>query len=195
VPESDIPALLEFVDPAESASLFRVVLWSAPGEGKSTGAASAPDPILVLSADRPGAYRYARKRYPQKDIRETRYVNSQSLDGVLAYLTATPEIRTVVIDPFHNIYDRLVDQAPKRPDGDPNYQAVNKRLLDFLYALRHHDVNVVIVAHEKLNDGKKGDGSSGGRRSSTRCARSRTSSRMFSGSRLGTGRCPGTWLS
>jgi hypothetical protein len=64
----------------------------------------------------------------------------------------------VVIDPFHNIYDRLVDQAPKRPDGDPNYQAVNKRLLDFLYALRHHDVNVVIVAHEKLNDGKRGDG-------------------------------------
>ena len=28
----------------------------------------------------------------------------------------------------------------------------------FLYSLRDFDINVVIVAHEKLNDGKKGDG-------------------------------------
>jgi hypothetical protein len=158
MPESDIPPTLEFVDPAEADNTWRIVLWSAPGEGKSTAAATAPDPILVLSADRPGAYRYARRRFPAKDIRETRYANSQTLDQALSYLSEHPEVRTVVIDPFHNIYDRLVDQAPKRPDGDPNYQAVNKRLLDFLYSLRHHDVNVVIVAHEKLNDGKRGDG-------------------------------------
>ena len=52
---------LLFVDPAETDRCFRVVLWAAPGEGKSVGAASAPPPLLVISADRPGAYRYARR--------------------------------------------------------------------------------------------------------------------------------------
>jgi hypothetical protein len=35
---------------------------------------------------------------------------------------------------------------------------VNKKLLGFVKSLRTFDVNVVLVGHEKLNDGKKGDG-------------------------------------
>jgi hypothetical protein len=154
---SDVPSLM-FVDPSEADSVFRVILWGAPGEGKSVAAASAPAPIVVVSADRPGAYRFARRHHKGKDIREVRYENTKTLDDVLDYIRKQPEVRTVVLDPFGGIYDRIVDQAPKRADGDVDYQKVNKRVLDFLYALRDVDVNLIIVAHEKLNDGKRGDG-------------------------------------
>lgn len=150
---------LEFVDPAETDDTYRVVLWAAPGQGKSVAAASAPGPILVLSADRPSAYRFARKHHADKTIREVRYRGEQTLREVYQFIRDSgSEIRTLVVDPVSNIYDQLVDSAPSRGDGDPDYQAVNKKILGFVKSLRAFDINVVLVAHEKLNDGKKGDG-------------------------------------
>lgn len=155
---SDVPAPLLFVDPNETDSRFRVVLWAAPGEGKSVGAASAPGPLLVISADRPGAYRYARKHHKGKTILEVRYEGADTLSEVYRYLRDTGEVKTVIIDPFQHVYDKIVDVAPPNRDGDADYQWVNKKVTGFLYSLRDFDINVVIVAHEKLNDGKKGDG-------------------------------------
>lgn len=155
---SDIPATLEFVDPTETDSRWRVVLWAAPGEGKSVGAASAPAPNVVLSADRPGAYRFARRHFPDKDIREVRYEGPATLAALIAYLREAGDVATVTIDPFHNIYESLSQAAPKAREGGPDYQWVNRQITRFLYSLREFDVNVVLVAHERLNDGKKGDG-------------------------------------
>jgi hypothetical protein len=62
------------------------------------------------------------------------------------------------VDPFSNIYDHLAENGPRRSDGEPNYQWVNKKILGFVKACARFDINVVLVAHEKLNDGKKGDG-------------------------------------
>lgn len=156
---SDVPSdVLAFVDPAETDDTYRVVLWAAPGQGKSVVAASAPGPILVLSADRPSAYKYARKHHAPKVIREVRYQGPDTLDAVYRYLRATPDVRTFVLDPFTNVYDALADVAPAGREGGPDYQWVNKKLLGFIKSLRVFDINVVLVAHEKLNDGKKGDG-------------------------------------
>lgn len=157
---TDLAPGLVFVDPAETVATYRVLLWAAPGAGKSVAAASAPGPILVLSADRPSAYKFARKHHAGKDIREVRYIDHTTLDAVYDYLRsdAGQDIRTLIVDPVSNIYDQLVDTATLRPDGDPNYQAVNKKVLGFIKALRKFDINVVLIAHEKLNDGKKGDG-------------------------------------
>ncbi len=158
---TDVPALT-FVNPDEQATTYRVCLWAAPGQGKSVCACSAPGPILVLSADRPTAYQFARAYWAgRRDIREVRYVDANTLAAVYAYLRNDPdgkEIRTVIVDPLSNIYDQLVRTAPKRNDGDIDYQAVNLKVLGFLTSLRPLDVNVVLIAHEKLNDGKKGDG-------------------------------------
>ena len=61
---TDVPSdELEFEDPAYTATTYRVGLWAAPGEGTSTVAASAPTPILVISADRPTAS-YGPNRWP-----------------------------------------------------------------------------------------------------------------------------------
>ena len=150
---------LLFVDPAETDRCFRVVLWAAPGEGKSVGAASAPPPLLVISADRPGAYRFARRFHGlnASQLREVRFAGSQTLTDVYRYLKDTGDVKTVVLDPFGGIYDKLAEEFPTS-DGDTNWMALNKKLTGFLYSLRDLDVNVIIVAHEKLNDGKKGDG-------------------------------------
>lgn len=155
---SDIPAELAFVDPDNVDATYRVVLWASPGQGKSVVAASAPGPVLVLSADRPSAYLYARKHYAGKEIRETRYEGPESLAAVYRYLRDHPEVKSFVLDPFTNVYDGLVDAAPAGREGDPDWQWVNKKLFGFVRSLRSFDVNVVIVAHEKLSDGKKGDG-------------------------------------
>src|SRR5690606_14658521 len=47
---------------------------------------------------------------------------------------------------------------PLKRDGDIDYQTINKRFLGFIQGLRRFDVNVVLVAHEKLSDAKRGDG-------------------------------------
>jgi hypothetical protein len=156
---SDLPTPLTFVDPTATDPTYRVCLWAAPGEGKSVAAASAPGPILVLSADRPSAYLYARKHHAGKDIREVRYVGPQTLEEVYTYLKDDAcDIRTVVIDPVSHIVDQITDIAPAGREGGPDYLWVNKKVLGFIKSLRRFDVNVVLVAHEKLNDGKKGDG-------------------------------------
>jgi hypothetical protein len=159
---SDVPTPLDFVDPLERDDTYRVVLWASPGQGKSVAAASAPSPILVLTADRPSAYRFARKHHGHtaQTLRETRFVDASSLDAVFRYLSSDEgkDVRTVVVDPVSNVYDHLVDTLPLRGDGEPNYQTVNKKVLGFVQSLRRFDINVVLVAHEKLNDGRKGDG-------------------------------------
>lgn len=162
--ESDIPTGLMFVDPDEHTTTYRACIWAAPGQGKSVIACSAPGPLLVLSADRPTAYQFARVYWTgarHRDIREVRYLDESTLSAIYRYLRdsdAGREVRTVVIDPFSNIYDALVRTGPKRGDGETDYQVVNQKLLGFLTSLRPLDVNVILIAHEKLNDGKKGDG-------------------------------------
>ena len=152
---------LSFVDPSEMATTYRCVIWASPGEGKSVAAASAPSPILVVSADRPTAYVFARRHHNHtpESLRETRYTDRATLDTVKEYLQSPEglEVRTVVLDPVSNIYDHLVDTAPRRSDGEPDYVVVNKQLLGFIRGLRAIDVNVVLVAHERLNEGKRGD--------------------------------------
>lgn len=153
------PIPLMFVDPTETDPTYRVCLWAAPGQGKSVAAASAPDPILIVSADRPSAYRFARKHHKGKQIDEVRYQGRETLIGVTQLLVNEPgKYRTVIVDPFSNIYDHLAESGPARSDGEPNYQWVNKEMLGFVKALRTHDINLVLVAHEKINDGKNGDG-------------------------------------
>lgn len=183
---TDVPTTdLVFVDPNEVVPTWRVGLWAEPGQGKSVAAATAPDPILVVSADRPTAYMYVRKHHrlhfedpntgalvpegtdgavevPAKVILETRFRDWDTMLNVGRYIrdhhTGPDRIRTLVVDPLSNIYDWLVDRAPKvtrKDEGQqPDYQWVNSQILGFIKALRPYDVNVVLIAHVK--EPKKG---------------------------------------
>jgi hypothetical protein len=58
---SDVSTSLTFVDPPAAPETFNVLLYGPPKSGKSTAAATAPGPILWVSAEGPGALAYARK--------------------------------------------------------------------------------------------------------------------------------------
>lgn len=144
---SDLPSL-NFVDPTEVDSRWRMVLFGPPGIGKTVAACSAPDPIVAISADRPGAYRYARKHHAGKDIREARFATSKDLRDLYAYVRANEQdIATVVLDPFSGIYDQIVKENTR--GSKPDYQAVNRVIVDAVKSFRELDVNLVIVAYEK----------------------------------------------
>lgn len=150
---------LVFVDPAEPVTSIGTILWAAGGQGKTVRACSAPGPILALSADRKNSYKVARKAFPEKQIREVRYWDAFTLDKVVAHVADRANgIRTVIVDPVGNIYDQLVASVEPRSDGEPDYQRVNAHLLTFVKALRDLDVNVVLIAHETINDSRGGDG-------------------------------------
>jgi hypothetical protein len=157
---SDIPQELTFVSPDETEDTWRVCLWAAPGQGKSVAAASAPAPILLLTADRPSAYKFARRhhKHTADSLREVRYRDAFTLDHIIEYLRGEGrDVKTVIVDPVSNVYDQLVDTAPRvniKGQDSPNYQTVNKKLLGFVKTLRGFDVNVVLVAHERLQDGE-----------------------------------------
>jgi AAA domain len=158
---------LPFADPNATETAYRVMLWAAPGEGKTVGACSAPGPILALSADRPTAYKFARQRYPEKDIREYRWEGLESLTAVYNYVRSPEgaDVRTVIVDPASNIVDAITEAAPRK-DGGPDYAWVNAKFIGFVRAFRPLDINVVLCAYEKWNDHKKhGDGNG------HRCAR------------------------
>ncbi len=176
---SDIPTDLAFVNPAETVTTWRVVLWAEPGQGKSVAGCTAPDPILVVSADRPTAYMYVRRHHarhwlnpetgdrltgtadgavevPAKHILETRFIDWSTMVNVYKFVRdriGTPEaIRTLVVDPISNIYDFLVGCAPivdMKGRKSPDYQWVNKKLYDFVTALRPLDVNLILIGHVK----------------------------------------------
>jgi hypothetical protein len=153
---SDIPSLI-FVDPNTVDERWRVVLYGAPGVGKTVAATSAPGPIVALSADRPGAYRYARRHHAGTEIREARFSGSKSLRDVYDYVRgAQDEIGTVVLDPWNTMYDELVRENTTG-GGKPNWQKVNDLALGVVRSFRDLDVNLVLVAHERREEDENGD--------------------------------------
>lgn len=147
---TDVPTTdLVFVDPLETTPTWRVGLWAEPGQGKTVAACTAPDPILVVNADRPTAYLYARKHHrlhwedpatgehvtdgtpdavqvAAKVIRETRFQDWNTLQLVFKFIrdnAGTPAaVKTLVVDPMSNIYDYLVAVAPKVTRKDEGQQ-------------------------------------------------------------------------
>jgi hypothetical protein len=130
------PVGLQFVTDEEikAANAHVSVILHGPEKiGKSTAAASAPGPILWLNADAPSALRFARRKYPDKEIRELRVLPRRrpdepaharhTLDSAVLYLRDGNGVETVVLDPLGRIYDLVL-------------------------ALLELPVNVVLVAHD-----------------------------------------------
>ena len=141
---------LTFENPAPKVQ-FATLLYGPPGTGKSVGAASAPDPILYLNADRPNALRFARQHNKDRQINEVKVTGRESIEQ--AFLHARDEkndIKTVVWDSLGRIYDLVLadlakdDKHPSLPErGDAN-TFIERHIL----ALLELPVHVVLVAHD-----------------------------------------------
>lgn len=153
---SDVPSLT-FVDPNAVDKRWRIGLFAAPGGGKTVAACSAPGPILAVNADRPGAYRYARRHHHGKQINEVRFQSWQTMREVYEYARDHQDsIGTVVFDPANVIYSHLVKEHTG-PSGKPNWQTVNEKFLELVKAFRDLDVNLVLVAHERTEKDENAD--------------------------------------
>ncbi len=153
---SDLPLPLEFVDGDVVDSRFRVVLFGQSGAGKSVGAVTAPGPILVLTADRPGAYRFARTRHPKGHIREARVEGRRTLEQAYEHLKrGGGGEQTVVVDPVGNVYDLLLKELGGARPQIQHHGQVQTAMIDFVRALRALPVNLVLVCHEQIDDNEE----------------------------------------
>lgn len=141
---------LQFVDPSTSPPAVNVILFGAAGAGKSTGALSAPGPVLLLNAEGPGAVRFARDLYGDDHIREVQMTGQATLDAVEGYLLAGGEgEQTFVLDSLAEVFRVLLEEySGGGKISLPNYGDASTRLERFCRALRDMPINVVLVAHE-----------------------------------------------
>lgn len=152
---SDVNSLV-FVDPSHVDERWRVCIYAAPGSGKTVAACSAPGPIVAVNADRPGAYRFARRHYPGKPIHEVRFRNLQTVRDTLEWARGNQdEIGTVVLDPFGAIYDTIVSDHTHGKNTD--WQGVNKAAIGIITSFRALDVNLIVVAHERVEKDENAD--------------------------------------
>lgn len=145
---------LEFVEPKDVAPTLNIALFGPGGTGKSVGAASAPGPILYGNAEGETALLYARGLYGDEKIHEVAVSKAADLDALFLHMQGGCEEQTFVLDTIGETYQRLVEElagAGGRASLQ-NYGDVNTKLERFIRAIRDLPINVVILAHEQVDD-------------------------------------------
>ena len=126
-----------------------VLLYGAAKTGKSTGAASAPGPVLLVNTDLPNATMFARRTHPK--VQELEYQGFASMVEIADQVNKGKlPFKTVVIDTIGEQHRRLLEELGQRAISPslPTYQAVNVHLERFWRALCEAPINVVFVAHD-----------------------------------------------
>lgn len=154
---------LEFVDAPPAPTTANFLLYGSPGSGKTVAAASLAKrgPLLWLNCEGRGALAYARKVAGNNNIFEVE-INDQTQDvvGVFRDFVAhvlnykDPQPGTVVIDTLGKLRDQLIRQLvnPGSKDSLKQYGEVSRILGTAVRKLRDHPVNVVLIAHERVED-------------------------------------------
>jgi hypothetical protein len=158
---SDIPGLV-FVTPPRVPETANFLLYGPAKSGKSTAAATAPGPILWISAEGPGALGYARKvaRARGTDIHEVqiaRGINTrEELRKVIQHVRsgADPQVKTVVMDTVAKVRERLIGEivVPGAKNTIQQFGEVAKILREFVEIMRDEPVNLVLIAHQDVAD-------------------------------------------
>jgi hypothetical protein len=144
---------LTFVEPTTGSPTMNSLLYGPPGTGKTTGACSAPGPILVVNAEGPSALHYARQVNATTEIHEVAFEGRETLDEVYLHMRdgSAPE-KTVVIDSLGEVYRSLLERMGGDRPTLQQYGDANLIVERCVRALRDLPVHVVLVAHEQLDD-------------------------------------------
>lgn len=150
---------LNFLLPRERAPKTNTLLFGPPKRGKSTGAATAPGPILFLNAEPPNALDFPRSINPEGHIREWPLLGHQSLSDAWLYLKDGGDgERTVVLDTVGELWRVLVEE--KAPVNRPTLQQFGDAGTEIerfcRYLTRDCPMNVVLVCHEQYMDAPGG---------------------------------------
>jgi hypothetical protein len=126
-----------------------VLLYGDSKSGKTTGACSAPGPVLLINADLPHAPWYARTKYAVDEVEWEGFKTLQEIEAA-----ATGEkfpYETVVLDPIGEVYLKLLDEFSNNAITPtlPTYGAVQTHLYRWCKAIAEApNVNLIITAHE-----------------------------------------------
>lgn len=166
---SDLPTPLVFATPPSAEhKTFNVLLYGKPKSGKSTGAATAPGPILWINAEGANALDYARKVAAQRGttIHEVRIdpaakTCAATLDNVYRHVTsgADPQVQTVVVDTVAKVREALIEQYVVQGSKNSLQQfgQVAKKLDGFIKTMRDLPINLVLLAHVDVKE-SEGEG-------------------------------------
>lgn len=158
---TDLPALV-FVDAPAIPETFNVLLYGPAKSGKSTAAATAPGPIVWVSAEGPGALAYARKTAHERGtkIQEVRVRRGEDTRALLrrviehVRMGIEPRPKTIVIDTIAKVRERLIGEivVPGASNSIQQFGEVARILREFVEILRDEPVNLIIVAHHDPSD-------------------------------------------
>lgn len=161
---SDFPAPLVFVDAPPTPETVNALAYGPSGCGKSTLAATAPGPVVWLNFEGSGALAYARKTALMlgTEIREIGVAHQQDPRPVLRQLieyTRDPEngVQTVVIDTIGKLRDSLQFAIGGKTPSLPQWGEIGRAVEDAVRLLRDEPVNLVVLAHEAIEDSDNGD--------------------------------------
>lgn len=140
---------LTFVEPSATEPTLNFLLYGGPGNGKTTGACSAPGPILVVNSEPGNPLRYAREVYGDDKIHEAKVEGRGTLEDVFFHLREGADEKTVVVDSLGELYATVLREiAGGGKPTLPNYGDATTAVERFCRSLIDLPVNVVLVAHE-----------------------------------------------
>lgn len=158
---------LTFLTAPAAPNTLNFLLYGPPGSGKSTAAATAPGPILWINAEGPNALAYARKVAAQRgteilEVAISRDVDPRPvLDQVFRHVRdgTDPKPATVVIDTLGKLRDALIARIvqPGAKNSLQQFGQVAEKLGGFINAMRDLPINLVLLAHEDVQDADGGD--------------------------------------
>ena len=141
--------------PIQQHPFANVVLYGPAGTSKTTGALSAPTPLLLLNAEGENASKYGRVKYPGiSEIPVPRDGGARDLlDEAYLWLRDTPagrQTKTTVLDSLSEIHAAVLRDMAKDPDHPtlPERGDTNTWLERYAMSLRDLPMNVVLVCHE-----------------------------------------------
>lgn len=148
---------LDFVQPTALAPTKNIALYGPGGTGKSVGACSAPGPILYGNAEGESALHYARGLYGDEKIHEFPVATAADLDALFLHMRNGCEEKTFVLDTVGETYQKLIEELAGTGRASlQNYGDVNTKLERFMRAVRDLPINVVLIAHEQVDDDEEG---------------------------------------
>jgi hypothetical protein len=141
---------LTFATPTAPPGL-KVLLYGPSGVGKTTGALSAPGPILLLNAEGPDGPNYARAEQ-HRDLHEVEVSGYADLEAAYFHLRdRLGDEPTVVVDSLGEVYRVLLEDLSGKAIRPtlPQYGEATVRLERFCRSLRDLPHHVVWVTGER----------------------------------------------